>query len=245
QHGWGQRTFYTQVRMDPLRGEAVEQFMRDLLGEHPSLASLRARLIEWTGGNPFFLEETIRTLSETGALEGKHGAYHMVRPVTSISVPETVHEVLAARMVRLAPPAYEVLQSAAVVGRRVPHEVLASVSSFSAETLSQGLELLQTREFLFETGLNDEREYAFQHALTQEVAYASLPEDKRRALHAVILHAIERVYPDRLDDRVAELAHHAFEGQQWQEAVGYLDRAGARAISRSANTEAEACFEQA
>ncbi len=117
EHGWGQRTFYTQVRVDPLRGEGVQQFLRDLLGEHPSLDSLRATLIEWTEGNPFFLEETVWTLAETRVLEGKRGAYRMVRPVTSIAVPETVQEVLAARMARLGQSA---VRGAAVSGRRRP-----------------------------------------------------------------------------------------------------------------------------
>ena len=194
EHGWGRRTFYTQVRVDPLGGEGVQRFLSDLLGEHPSLDSLRAKLIEWTEGNPFFLEETIWTLAETKALEGKRGAYRVVRPVTSIAVPETVHEVLAARMSRLAPAVHEVLQAAAVVGRRVPHEVLAAVSRSSVETLGQSLELLQAREFLSEVGLGDDREYAFRHALTQDVAYASLPEDQRRSLHARTLAAIEQCY---------------------------------------------------
>ncbi|PYM41649.1 MAG: hypothetical protein DME16_24740, partial [Candidatus Rokuibacteriota bacterium] len=245
EHGWGNRNFYTQVRVDPLRGEGAQRFLRDLLGDHPSVDSLRARLIEWTGGNPFFLEETVWRLVETGVLEGERGAHRMVRPVTSISVPKTVHEVLASRMARLPAPAYDVLHLAAVLGRRVPHEVLAAVSTTSAEVLSQGLELLQTREFLSAVDVAEEREYFFRHALTQEVAYASLPEDQRRVLHAQILHATERAYPDRLDDRVAELAHHAFEGQQWEKAVGYLHSAGTRALARSANTEAAGCFEQA
>jgi len=160
-------------------------------------------------------------------------------------VPKTVHEVLASRMARLPAPAYDVLQLAAVLGRRVPHEVLAAVSTTSAEVLSQGLELLQAREFLSAVDVTEEREYFFRHALTQEVAYASLPEDQRRVLHAQILHATERAYLGRLEDRVAELAHHAFEGQQWEKAVGYLHRAGTRALGRSANTEAAGCFEQA
>ncbi len=245
EHGWGQRTFYTQIRVDPLRGDGVQRFLRDLLGEHPSMASLRTRLIEWTGGNPFFLEETVRTLAETKALEGERGAYRLAEPVTAIAVPNTVHEVLAARMARLAPLACELLQSAAVVGRRVPHEVLAAVSMSSAEALDQGLELLQAREFLSDTGLAEEREYAFRHALTQEVAYASLPEEQRRVLHGRILHAIERVYADRLDDKLGELVHHALEGRRWEEAVTFLNRAGTRALAQSANTEAAACFERA
>jgi transcriptional regulator with AAA-type ATPase domain/tetratricopeptide (TPR) repeat protein len=245
EHEWGRRSFYTQLRVDPLWGEGVQRFLSDLLGDHSSLSSLRARLIEWTEGNPFFLEETIWTLAETKALEGKRGAYRMLHPITSIAVPESVHEVLAARMSRLAPSAHEVLQSAAAVGRRVPHAVLAGMSVASGEALSQSLELLRAREFLTENVLADEREYAFRHALTQEVAYASLPDDQRRGLHARILDAIERAYPDRLDDMVADLAHHAFEGQRWERAVEYLRRAGMRAFARSANTEAAACYEQA
>lgn len=244
EHEWGNRTFYTQVRVDPLRGEGAQRFLHDLLGDHPSLDSLRTRLIEWTGGNPFFLEEALWTLLETGVLEGERRAYRMVRPVTSIAVPETVHEALAARMLRLAPSAYEVLQLAAVLGRRVPYDVLAALSA-SAEALDEGLKLLLAREFLTETDVGDEHEYSFRHALTQEVAYARLPEDQRRVLHARILQAMEGVYASRLDDKVADLAHHAFKGDRWQEAVGYLHRAGTRALARSANTEAATCFEQA
>ncbi len=245
QHGWGQRSFYTQIRVDPLRGDGAQRFVRDLLGDHASLDALRARLIEWTEGNPFFLEETVWTLAETRVLEGKRGAYRLVRPVTAIAVPQTVHEALAARMARLDPAVFELLQAAAVVGRRVPRALLPAVSSAPAESVERGLELLQAREFLSVTDLGDEEELAFRHALTQEVAYASLPDDRRRALHARILDAIELAHPDRLEDRAAELAHHAFEGQQWEKAVDYLRRAGARAFARSANTEAAACYEQA
>ena len=104
---------------------------------------------------------------------------------------------------------------------------------------------MQAREFLSETGLGDEREYAFRHALTQEVAYASLPEDRRRDLHARILHAIERVYASRLDDKVAELAHHAFEGERWRRGRRVPPSRGSAGRSPSANSEGAACFEQA
>jgi tetratricopeptide (TPR) repeat protein len=244
EHEWGNRTFYTQVRVDPLRGGGAQRFLHDLLGDHPSLDSLRAKLIEWTGGNPFFLEEALWTLLEIGVLEGKRQAHRMVRSVTSIAVPETVHEVLAARMLRLPPPAYEVLQLAAVLGRRAPYEVLAAISP-SAGVLGEGLKLLLVREFLTEIEVADEHEYSFRHALTQEVAYARMPEDQRRVLHARIQEAMESVYASRLDDKVADLAHHAFKGERWQDAVGYLHRAGTRALARSANTEAATCFEEA
>jgi DNA-binding NtrC family response regulator/tetratricopeptide (TPR) repeat protein len=245
EHGWASRSFYTQIRVDPLRGDGLQRFLRDLLGEHPSVESLRTRLMEWTGGNPFFLEETIRTLAETKALEGERGAYRLMEPLVAIAVPNTIHEVLAARMGRLAPTAHETLQAAAAIGRRVPHAVLAAVSAADAGTLEESLELLRAREFLSETGPGEEREYTFWHALTQEVAYTSLPEERRQALHGRIFDAIERVYADRLDDKLTELVHHALEGRRWEEAVRSLHRAGTRALAQSANTEAAAFFERA
>jgi predicted ATPase/MoxR-like ATPase len=240
EHGWGSRTFYTQVRVDPLRGEGVHQFLCDLLGEHPSLDSLRARLVERTGGNPFFLEETIRRLAETAVLAGERGAYRLARPVMSIAVPDTVQEVLAARMARLAQPAYEVLLSAAVVGRRVRHDVLAAVSGLSAETLDRGLELLQTREFLSETSLAEDREYIFRHALTQEVAYTSLPDEQRRALHARIAEALETHSPELTDTQPELFAQHYAEAGLVEKSVHYWGKAGRRSVARSAMAEAVA-----
>ena len=105
--------------------------------------------------------------------------------------------------------------------------------------------LLQAREFLSETGVGEEHEYTFLHALTQEVAYASLPEEQRRALHGRILQAMERLYAGQLDDKLGELVHHALEGRRWEEAVRFLERAGTRALAQFANTEAAACFERA
>jgi predicted ATPase len=134
EHGWGRRSFYTQVRVDPLEGDGLQRFLSDLLGDHPSLVALRSKLSEWTEGNPFFLEEAVSTLAETGALEGKRGAYAMTRPTASVTVPETVHQVLAARMARLEARPHELLRIAAVVGRRVPYVVLASMSGQSPFT---------------------------------------------------------------------------------------------------------------
>jgi transcriptional regulator with AAA-type ATPase domain/tetratricopeptide (TPR) repeat protein len=242
QHAWGDRTFYTQLRVDPLRGESVARFLRELIGADESLDALRGRLVEWTDGNPFFLEETVRTLAESRVLQGERGAYAVNQPIAAIAVPDTVQEVLAGRMARLGAVPHGVLQSASVVGRRVPHHVVAAVSGLSTEVLGETLKTLQVREFLSESGHGDDREYTFRHALTQEVAYASLPDEQRRGLHAAILESLERVYAE---DRIADLAHHAFEGQRWERAVGYLRRAGERAFARSANREAATCFENA
>ena len=245
QHGWSGRTFYTQLRVDPLRGEHAEELLHELLGEDASLVALKRQLIEWTDGNPFFLEETVRTLVETGVLDGARGEYRLTRPVTGIAVPGTVEAVLAGRMARLGAMAHEVLRSAAVVGRQVPHDVLVAVSKLPDTELRETVERLVAGEFLYEAPTSVEREYAFRHALTHEVAYASVPAEQRPALHASAMEALARVYQGREADRLGELAHHAFEGRVWDQAVTYLRQAGRRAAARSANREAVECFTQA
>ncbi|HYB40855.1 MAG TPA: AAA family ATPase [Candidatus Methylomirabilis sp.] len=245
QHGWSGWSFYTQLRLEPLRGESAGHLIDELLGADPSLAPLRLRLTQWTDGNPFFVEELVQTLAETGALQGERGAYRLAHPVDDIVVPGTVEEVLASRIARLGQGPAELLRAAAVVGRQVPYRVLAAVSREREETLTTHLRALQTGEFLYGAGEGEERLYTFRHALTQEVAYASLTDDQRRVLHSRAMDATALVYETREDEKISELAHHAFEGHRWEHAASYLRRAGQRAFARSANREAVECFTRA
>jgi predicted ATPase len=245
QHGWTGWSFYTQLRVEPLRGESADRLFDALLGADASLATLRPFLIQWTDGNPFFIEEVVRTLAETGALQGENGAYRLAHAVDGIIVPGTVEEVLASRISRLGPRPAELLRAAAVVGRQVPHAVLAAVSRERPETLETHLRTLQSGEFLYRAGESEEREYTFRHALTQEVAYASLTDEQRRGLHSRTMEAMTVVYAAREDEKINELADHAFEGRVWDRAAGYLRRAGRRAFARSANREAVECFTRA
>ncbi|MGH7388080.1 MAG: sigma 54-interacting transcriptional regulator [Candidatus Rokuibacteriota bacterium] len=243
-HGWGSRSFYTQLRVDPLQAENAGELLTTLLGVDRSLEPLKPLLIEWTEGNPFFIEETIRTLVETDALHGERGDYRLVKPVTGIQVPATVEEVLAARIDRLASGHRGLLQSAAVIGKDVPHAVLAAIVDLPDEVLGESLRQLQVAELLYETATSPEPGYTFKHALTHEVAYGSVAQG-RRGLHAHILEVMETLYGDRLMEHIDRFAHHALRGQVWDKALPYLRRAGARALGRSAHREAAAFFEQA
>jgi transcriptional regulator with AAA-type ATPase domain/predicted ATPase len=245
EHGWGGRSFYTQLRVEPLRGAGVDDLLDALLGRDPSLATLRPRLVQWTDGNPFFIEEVVRTLEETAALVGERGAYRLARPVEALVVPRTVEEVLASRIARLGPGPAEVLRAAAVVGGHVPYTVLTAVWHGRAEALDAHLRVLQGGEFLYQAGEAGEREYTFRHALTQEVAYASLTDEERRVLHSRAMDALASVYASRENEKINELAHHAFECRVWDRAAGYLRRAGRRAFARSANREGVECFTRA
>src|SRR5439155_9022572 len=188
-HAWGGKTYYAQLRLDPLSPENAHALLDRLLGRDEAAAALKAVLIERTGGNPFFLEESVRTLVETGVLVGDRGAYGLARLAEEIQVPATVHAVLAARIDRLPPEDKALLHTAAVIGKEVPFALLRVVADLPEEPLSTGLMRLQGNEFLYETKLAPELEYAFKHALTHEVAYAGLLQDRRRILHARIMEA--------------------------------------------------------
>ena len=245
QHGWGSKTYYTQLRIDPLPPESAEELLQALLGSDSSLAPLKQLLIARTEGNPFFLEESIRTLVETKFLVGERGSYRLEKTLESTQVPATVQAVLAARIDRLPPDEKRLLQSAAVIGKDVRLVLLQAIADQSEEEINHGLIRLQAAEFLYETSLFPEIEYTFKHALTHEVAYGSLLQDRRRGLHVRIVEAIERLYPDRLNEHVELLAHHASRGELWEKAVDYLHQAGKKAAARSATQETIAYFEQA
>jgi len=243
QHGWMGKTFYSQLRLNALPPESAGALLTALLGDDPGLDALKRLLVR--RGNPFFIEESIRTLVETQALTREGGAYRVTRPIQAIEVPATVQVILAARIDRLPPADKQLLQTASVIGKDVPFVLLQAVAEAAAEEVQQGLTHLQAAEFVYETRLFPDPEYTFKHALTHEVTYGTLLQERRKTLHARIVGAIERCYPDRLTEHVERLAHHAVRGELWEKAVLYLRQAGAKAVGRSANREAVTCFEQA
>jgi class 3 adenylate cyclase/tetratricopeptide (TPR) repeat protein len=231
-HGWAGRTYYSQLRLDPLPPETADGMLETLLGQDASLLPLKRLLVDRTQGNPFFLEETIRGLIEGGALAGTPGQYRLAAALPTIQVPATVQAVLAARIDRLPPEDKRLLQLASVVGKDVGVPLLQAVAEMPEAELRRALGRLQSAEFLYETRLFPEAEYTFRHALTLEVAYGSLLHERRRQLHARIVEALERLYPERLAEHSMRLAHHAFRGEMWAKAVNYSKHSQA-AASRS------------
>ncbi len=239
------KQYHIQLRLDPFLPESAGVLLQNLIGDDPDLESLKQLLIERTEGNPFFLEESVRTLIEGRVLIGERRAYRLAKDLPAIQVPETVHAVLAARIDRLPPDEKRLLQTAAVVGNEVPIPLLSAVADLPEEALLQGLTHLQSAEFLYETRFFPDREYTFKHALTHDVAYESLLKERRKVLHARIVKALEQIYRKHLVDQVQRLAYHALRGEEWEKAVAYFHRAGTKAATRSAYREAFVCFEQA
>jgi len=242
-HGWGGKTCYSQSRLDALATEGAGRLLDALLGEHASLARLKRLLVK--RGNPFFLEETVRTLVETKALEGSPGLFRLTRPVETLQLPATVQVILAARIDRLSPEDKRLLQVAAVVGRSVSFSLLQAITGLPEETLRKALDRLQAAELVHEVGLPPDVEHRFKHALTQEVAYGSMLQDRRRELHARIVEVIEALHRDHLGEHVDVLAHHAQRGELPEKAVSYLFQAGEKAARRSAPRIAEGWYRQA
>jgi class 3 adenylate cyclase/DNA-binding winged helix-turn-helix (wHTH) protein/tetratricopeptide (TPR) repeat protein len=246
---WGTHAAVTQLALPPLRAEDSEVVLQAVPGTAHLPAALRQQLIAHGAGNPFFIEELAWHAVEHG------GA------LTPMAVPETVHAVLAARIDQLPPEAKTLLQTAAVIGPEVPVPLVQALAEFPEDALQQGLVHLQAAELFYETRLFPARAFTFKHALTHEVAYSSLLQVRRRALHARIVEVLEGLTRDqegevasaakglpagRPDpDQVEHLAYHALRGEVWAKALAYCRQAGEKAIARSAYREAVEYFEQA
>ena len=244
-HSWSGKTYYRQLRVNPLRPENAEELLRALVGDGTGLASLKRLLIERTDGNPFFLEESVRTLVEIGALSGQRGAYDLTEDARAIHVPTTVQALLAGRIDRLPPEEKCLLQAASVIGKDVPFALLQAINEGEEGDLRQGLAHLQAAEFLYEAHLFPELRYTFKHALTHEVASTSLLQERRMALHLRILQALESQLADQPSEEIEDLARHALGAEAWDKAVGYLRQAAQRTMTRSSYDTAAGLLREA
>ena len=226
---WTDRANFTQIALHGLSSDESATMVGPLLGAEASLASLRPAIVAKADGNPFFLEELARVAAEQGS---------------AVRMPDTVEEVLLARMDRLSAGARGVLQHAAVLGAEIPLRLLRAIPG-DREGVEQSLAELTRLEFLYERFDGDEPVYVFAHGLTQEVAYRSLAEPRRRAAHAAAGFALEELYAGRPDDAIELLAYHFGRSGADEQAVDYALLAAGKAQRRWANTEAVAHFEAA
>jgi class 3 adenylate cyclase/tetratricopeptide (TPR) repeat protein len=236
-HQWGNKTYYTQLRLDPLGREGAQEFLTALTGDDESTLPLKRLIIERTEGNPFFMEEMVQALCEQGVL-ARNGAVKLMKPLNEIHVPPTVQAILASRIDRLPAAEKELLQTLAVLGREFSSGLIKRVLGKSDDELERMLAALQLAEFIYEQPAMGDVEYTFKHALTLEVGYNSVLVERRRILHECTAQAIEALFSDRLEDHLAELAHHYDRGGNARKAVEYLGRAGRLAAQQSAHSEA-------
>jgi adenylate cyclase len=202
------RSYYQQLALRPLERTAITELLGDWLGSEPSLEGLPEHLCDRTAGNPFFIEEVVQGLIESGTLSGARGSFRLERAVTELAIPGTVQALLAARIDRLAEREKQLLHTAAVIGRQFREPLLAAVAKLESNDLRDALHRLVRAEFLYEQSLYPEVSLAFKHPLTQEVAYASQLRERRAETHAAVAKTIEDLAGDKAADRAALLAHH-------------------------------------
>jgi len=231
-HQWNSKTYYTQLRLDPLGRESAEEMLAALLGEEAELAPLKRLIVEKTEGNPFFMEETVQVLLDEGALV-RNGTVKLTRPLSELKIPPTVQGILAARIDRLQPNEKELLQALAVMGKEFRLGMVKQVVGKPDDELQRLLAELQLGEFIYEQPAFPDIEYTFKHALTQEVAYSSVLVERRKLLHERAGEALESMFGGHLEDHLDELAHHYARTNNVAKAVEYLQRAGELAMKRS------------
>ena len=268
-HEWGHKTYYSQLRLDPLGEDSADEMLTTLLGEEPELAPLKRIIIEKTEGNPFFMEETVQVLLDEGALV-RNGRLRLTKPLRELKIPPTVQAILAARIDRLPPDQKDLLQTLAVIGmefklglvrkvweppaisaiaRTKREGTVTALTSLRDEGDSEASDLdsmlseLQLGEFIYEQPAVGDIEYTFKHALTHDVAYNSVLNERRRLLHERIGTGLEMVYGENLNDHLAALTHHYARSGNPAKAVEYCARAIQQSEARGSLNEAVALFE--
>ncbi|MBI3800336.1 MAG: AAA family ATPase [Deltaproteobacteria bacterium] len=237
---WSNKTYYTQLRLDPLGNAEAEELLTTLLGDDPAFGPLKHFILTKTEGNPFFMEEIVQALVEQGVLTGLRRVGRAHRPVdlAQIHLPVTVQAVLAARIDRLPAEEKALLQTLSVIGKEFAWSLLQQVVHKPENELQALLSHLQAAEFIYEQPAFPEVEYTFKHALTQEVAYNSVLIERRKLLHEQTGQAMEALFHSRLEDYYGDLAHHYSRSRNTEKAIEYLQLAGQQAAQRSAYAEA-------
>src|SRR6476646_3118534 len=222
---WSESPVYETIDLQPLNRDDTAQLLCDIIGCDPSLDGIDEPIHERTGGNPFFIEEIVRELDESGYLEGERGTYRLAKPIEDAGVPVTVQAVLAARIDRLDSEAKHLLQVASVVGKEVSGEALQLTAGLGEDQQEAVLGALIDAGFLYEAELYPQRRFAFRHPLTREVAYGTQLASQREATHAAAARAmIELIPPERHDERAAQIAAHLKQGGETLDAARWSAR---------------------
>jgi class 3 adenylate cyclase/tetratricopeptide (TPR) repeat protein len=235
----------SDVVLRPLSLKQSGELVQNLLRIPDLPYRLRAEIARKSEGNPFYVEEVVRTLIEEGVIEHTDGVFRLTERADTVEIPGSVQEMIMARVDRLPPSAREVAQVAAVIGRRFSYAIIAAVADRASGALEWDLGMLRRRQMLEECANSAEREFVFTHALTQEAIYESISIKVRPALHRQVACAIEERFADRLNEAYAMLAYHWSRAKDSVKAEDYLFKAGDEAARAAASAEALDFFREA
>src|SRR5437016_4853201 len=225
---FGERSYFTRIVLAALSIEDSARMAAAVLAVDELPDDLRMLIAGKAEGNPFYVEELVKSLEESGILRRVERRYELTRPVSEIAIPGTIHDVIAARIDRLAEAPKRTLQLAAVIGREFTRRLVDRLAEIRERT-GDFLRELTVLELIHERRVFPELAYMFKHALTQDVAYASLLVQRRKELHQLVGLAIEELYADRLVEHYEVLAHHFLRAEDWKRALDYLLKAAEKA----------------
>ena len=239
-----ERTFQSRIALSSLSSADSIAMTRSILAVDSLPENLQATIVRKAEGNPFFVEEVIKSLKEIGAIRRSQDRFVLARPLDDVFIPDKIQDVIQARIDRLDEAPKKTLQLASVIGRRFTHRLLVRLADNRGEG-DADLQELKALELIYEKDIYPELAYMFKHALTQDVAYNSLLENRRRELHCIIGQAMEELYGDRLAEHYEIIAYHYAKGEDWRKALEFNLKAAGKANQSYANREALAYLEQA
>jgi predicted ATPase/class 3 adenylate cyclase len=241
---------FAQIDLEPLSAESSQTLLGNLLHIEDLPESMRALILRKSEGNPFFLEEIIRSFVDSGHIVRENGHWRATHGIVDVAIPDTLLGLLTARIDRLPDPTKQIAQTAAVIGRTFSYPVLAAVeaqepASNRIEDLHPHLQTLTVEELVREWTQDPELEYMFKHALTQEAAYDLLLLRRRKGYHRTVGEVLEDLYPQRLGELAPLIARHFWLGEDWPRAVRYALQAGEEAERAGAQREASDQYDRA
>lgn len=242
---WRRSTGYQRITIKPLSKPDCRRLLDAALGTDPSLAAVKTQLVSRTQGVPLFVEEMVKTLSETAVLDGEAGNFWASAATIQLRIPDSVRPVLAARVDRLPSEAKEVLQVAAAIGGEFHLSLLAAACGCSVAQLAPHLDVLQAGDFILARKGKAAERFAFRHVLIQEATYRSLLSTRRQRIHTAIANAMEQQYSQRLKQEAEALARHCLEAKLWDRAITHLEQAARKAVDHAAHPQAIQWIEQA
>jgi class 3 adenylate cyclase/tetratricopeptide (TPR) repeat protein len=240
----GERAHFSRIALGHLPPEESQAMAGQVLKVRSLPSELEELITSKSEGNPFYIEELTKSLLESGVLRRENGGYELERAVAEVQVPDTIQEVILSRIDRLEREGKEAIQLASVIGREFTGRLLQRISDVRSE-LDEVLGELKSLELIYEKAYLPEISYMFKHALTHDVAYATLLLERRKALHLVVASAIEELYSDRLSENYETLAHHYYEAQQWDKSLDYLMKSAQKAAEAYAGHDAIAYYDRA
>ena len=243
-HSWNDKSYYSHIALNPLSNEESLTLTQNLLDMEKVTTDLRSLVLDKAEGNPLYVEEIVRWLLEIGAVARSEVGYVLRETPVGLTVPDTIQDVIMARIDRLEQDLKRAIQIASVIGRDFLYRILTRISDMGKE-LQTYLAKLQSLEFIYEKSLLPELEYMFKHVLIQDVAYHSLLIKTRKEIHERIGNAMEELYKDRLDEHYEEIAYHYQHSGNREKSVKYLVMAAKKAVDRFANEEATSFCEEA